>query len=184
MANFLPGVSKCSITGRVLGSDDEVAFFPPFSHPDPSIQKCSDGVIDFAAVRTRPEFYSLVAFYRSLIDGKEYVFKNNDGAVVRLRYGQVQLVFLPLLLSLNAPESSVQNLSMSNFSEISLSTGQCKFEDYGLGLDYASEHLTAQLCPTKYLPSGANPKLVQRLNRSGRGELESFLKFIANVSRK
>ena len=182
MANFIPGVSKCSITGRVLGRDDEVAFFPPFSHPDPLIQKCSDAVIDFAAVRTRPEFPALVALYRSLIEGKEYVFENDNGAVVKLRFGQVQIVFLPLLLSVNASESSVRNLSTSTSLKNSFSSGQGAFEDRGLGLIYAREQLTVKSCPTKYLPSEANPNLVHYLNRKGKIEVESFLKFIAEAS--
>jgi hypothetical protein len=180
MAIFFPGASKCAITGRTLGGGDEVAFVSVFSHPDPAIERCSDGVIDFAAVRRRPEFQTLVTLYEAFIEGKEPVFKSTDGAVVRLRYGQVEFVFFPLLLSISAPESSVRNLFMSDFSETSLSSGKGKFEDYGLGLDYAAEQLTIQFGPTKYLPSRASPKLVHRLIRKGE-PVEPFLKFCCSV---
>lgn len=182
MAMFFPGFSKCAITGRVLGQNDEIAFFPPFSHADPSIQKCSDGIVDFAAVRTRPEFGVLVDVYRALAEEKECIFRSDDGALVGLRFDEVQVIYFPLLLSLNAPEASVRNLCMSNFSAICLSKGQGRFEDYGFGLTYADEQLTVHSCPTKYLPSGADPNLIHRLNRRRSSEVEPFLKFIANVS--
>ena len=182
MALFFPGISTCSITGRILNQNDEIAYFGPFLHADPLIQKCSDGVIDFAAVRNRPEFDSLINLYRSLSDRKHYIFKNNDGALIRCRYGQIELVFFPLLLILSVPETTVQNLCASNFSKISLLTGQGRFEDYGFELSYAHEQLTAQSCPTKYIPSVADPKLVQKLIRRGRSVIEPFLKFIEDVT--
>jgi hypothetical protein len=178
------GKSRCPITGKVFDQEDEIAYFPPFSHPDPLVQTYSGAAVTFSAVRVRPEFQRLVNLYASLVVNEECLYKDESGAVVKRRFGQVEMLFFPLLLSISAPERSALHLAKSRFAEESLTRGQGRFEDFGVGLEYAAELLVVEFCPTKYFPSNASSNLIQHLNRRGKDHVVPFLQFLRRIVSK
>lgn len=184
MAFFIPGSTRCRITGRLLTEADGIAAFPVFESEIPRLQKYSDAVVDYASARCHPDYQELLALFRSFVAGRSALFRNENGVIIEQRLGQGLVSFFPLLLAFNAPMTSIVTLLRSDILAGAFDGKAVRLEFPGLSFQCSGEEFVLKTFPLEYQPNDAPPDLTHTHTRRGSQEVQEFITFLRDVRSK
>lgn len=173
MALNIRGASRCALCGESFEEHDSPVCFLPFSTTLPLLQVLSDACVHFDCVRRHPAREKIVEQWLTFA-GEEGTYPN--GSVVR-RFGRwgactmnplfVRLSYGPLLLELDLPSSTADELLASGFFEQAESGREARFASHGasLSLNRSSSRkpawtLALRLCGHALNPEDAEPSQV------------------------